>query len=122
MNRTALLKLFFLLLLGCCACQNATKNSTFAPLPLDSVAAMVADCYFLESEIYVKQWQFDVNDHAFAKYDSLLDEHGITKEIFVENVKYYITNKKYANKFMDIVDTIVERRVVALRKSFDLEQ
>jgi hypothetical protein len=89
---------------------------------MDSVANWVADCYFLESEIHVKQWTYDIRDYAFVKYDAFFEKHSITKEIFVDNVKYYFTNEKYAEKIMNKVDTIVEQRVSALRDSLNMEQ
>ena len=88
---------------------------------MDSVVTLVADCYFVESEIYVKQWKIDVNELAAFKYDSLFEKHGISKEKFVEDLKYYVTNKKLADVFMEKVDTAIERRVAAIRESLELE-
>jgi len=88
---------------------------------MDSVAIIVADGFFLESEIYIKQWKYDIKNYSLLKYDSLLEKHELTKETFVENVKYYITNKKYAEKFIDKIDEIIEQRVAVLRDSLDLE-
>jgi len=88
---------------------------------MDSVVAIVADCYFLEGEIYVKQWQYDVKDHTSVKYDSLFEKRGVSKDIFVENVKYYLANEKYATQFMEKLDTLVEQRVSALRNSLNSE-
>ena len=88
---------------------------------MDSVVAIIADCYFLEGEIYVKQWQFDVKDYTHVKYDSLFEKRGVSKETFVENVKYYLTNDKYAAQFMEKLDTLVEQRVAAFRNSLDSE-
>ena len=122
MNKTGVLKLFFFCLIGCCACKNFTKNNRSEILPLDSVAAIVADCFFLESEIYVKQWNYDIKDYTLMKYDSFFEKHGITKEKFIQNVKYYFTNEKYADKIMNKVDEKVEQRVSALRDSLNMEQ
>jgi len=121
MNKTCSFKWIFLLLLGFCACNSFT-NKRSNILPLDAVADIVADCYFLEGEISVKQWQFDMKDYALTKYDSLFEERGITKEIFAKNVRYYFTNERYAEKIMDKVDEIVEQRVAALRDSLNKEQ
>ena len=88
---------------------------------MDSVAVLVADCFFLESEVYIKQWKYTTKDYSLVKYDSFFEKHAITKELFVENVKYYITHRRHAEKFIDKVDEIVEQRVAALRDSLDLE-
>jgi len=120
MNKPLLFKCIFLLLSGFCACNSFT-NKRANILPLDSVAVIVADCYFLESEIYVKQWKFDMKDYALVKYDSFFEQHGITKEIFANNVRYYFTNEKYAEKIMSKVDEIIEQRVDALRDSLNRE-
>jgi len=99
---------------------SACKSSHI--LPLDTVAEMVADSYFVESEIHVKQWKYDTQNHALVKYDSLFAKYGITKEIYMQNIKYYFTNEKYATKIMDKVDEIVEQRVAALRDSLNITQ
>jgi len=121
MNKIPVFKSIFLFFIVFCACNNLTKNSSSVILPLDSVVVMVADCFFLEGEIYVKQWQVDLKDYTWIKYDSLFEKRGITKETFVENVKYYSTHKKYAEQFMDKLDTLVEQRVAALRDSLDVK-
>jgi len=122
MNKTCLIKLFFLILIGFCACKNLVHKKHSDILPLDSVAVIVADCFFLEGEIYVKQWKYDVKDYSLAKYDLFFEEHGLTKEIFVENVKYYFLHEKYADKIMNKVDAIVEQRVAALKDSLNKAQ
>ena len=111
MKKNTLISLIFLLITGFYACQNTTtvqKPDTL--LPLDSVAVFVADCLYLESEIYVKQWQYDMKDYATAKYNAFFEAHGITKETFLENIRYYFTNKEYSEIIMNKVDTIVEQR------------
>jgi hypothetical protein len=108
--------------MGCCACGNAFKNNHSNILPLDSVAVIVADAYFLESEIYVTQWKHDTKDYSLVMYDHLFEKHGLTKETFLENVKFYFTNKKYSEKIMNKVDEIMEQRVAALRDSLNLEK
>ena len=120
MNKTSILKWIFLILAGCCACKNLTINKSSATLPIDSVAAIVADCFFLESVIHVQQWKYDISDYSFIKYDSLFKKRGISKEVFVKNVEYYITNKKFTDRFLDKVDKIVEQRVTVLRDSLKL--
>jgi len=122
MKKNNLIKLIFLLLIGCCACNHIKTQKPSHKLPIDSVAVMVADCYFLEGEIFVKQHTYDMRDYAIVKYDSLFEKRGITKEIFVENVKYYFANEKYAEKIMNKVDNIVEQRVGALRDSLNMKQ
>jgi len=83
---------------------------------------MVADCFFLEGEIFAKQHIYDYKDYAIVKYDSFFEKRGITKEVFVENVNYYFTNEKYAEKIMKKVDEIVEQRVAILKDSLKREQ
>jgi len=121
MNRTCFLKLIFLLLVGCCACSSFTKNKPSPLLRIDSVATLVADCYFLEGEIYAQQWKYDMKDFAFVKYDSLFATRDITKEVLVENVRYYFTHKRHAEKIMGKVDEIIEQRIAALRDSLNRE-
>ncbi|MCL1850425.1 MAG: DUF4296 domain-containing protein [Bacteroidetes bacterium] len=121
MNPKSLLKVFFFLLIGSCACINPSTHRISHKLPLDSVAVWVADCYFLEGEIYAKQYTYDMRDYATVKYEDFFAKHGITKEIFVENVQYYFTNEKYAEKIMNKVDDIVEQRVAALRDSLNVK-
>lgn len=85
------------------------------------MAVLIADCYFLESEIHVKQWSYDIKDYAQVKYDAFFKEHGLTKEILVENVQYYFTNEKYAETIMNKVDKIVEQRAAACRDSINIK-
>ena len=121
MNKNVFFKSIFLILIVCCSCSNLTNKGTSKILPMDSVAGIVADCFFLEGEIYVKQWNIDTKNYSMMKYDSLFNKHGLTKEAFVKNYKYYITNEKYVEKFLEKVDEIVEQRVTAIRDSLDLE-
>ena len=91
-------------------------------MPIDSVAVLMADCYFLEGEIYVKQWSYDMKNYTLVKYDSLFEHRGVTKELLMQNVKYYLTaNQKLASILMERVDEIVEQRVAALRDSLNKE-
>ena len=117
MNKKHFIKLIFLLLIGFCACNQVKIKKPSQKLHIDSVAVMVADCFFLEGEIFAKQHTFDMKDYALVKYDSFFYRKGITKEIFVENIQYYFTNDKYAEKIMNKVDDIVEQRVALLRDS-----
>jgi len=117
MKKTTLIKLIFLLITGFYACENATtiqKPETL--LPLDSVAVLVADCLYLESEIYVKQWHYNAKDYTTAKYNAFFQQRGITKEILVDNVKYYFSHEKYSEIIMNKVDEIVEQRAAALQE------
>lgn len=122
MNKTSHFKWVFLCLILCCACNNLTQNSSSTILPMDSVVTIMTDCYFLEGEIYVKQWTYDVKDYSSMKYSDYFEKHGLTKEIFVENIRYYFTNKKYAEEIMNKLDALVEQRVAILRDSLDLKQ
>jgi len=111
MKKTTLIPLIFLLITGFCSCKNSTKiEQPETLLPLDSVAVLVADVFFVESEIYVKQWHFNMKDYATAKYDAFFEARGITKETLMENVRYYFTNEKYSETIMNKVDEIVEQR------------
>ena len=114
-------KWIFLFLTGCCACNSLTNNSSANILPLDSVAVIIADSYFLESEIYATQWKYDAKKQALAKYDFLFEKHGLTKETYLQNVRYYLTNKKLTNLMMNKVDEIIEQRVAILRDSLNVE-
>jgi hypothetical protein len=89
---------------------------------MDTVAAIVADSFFVEGEIQAKQWAYNVQDYSLVKYEFLFEKYGITKDIFVQNVKYYFLHKKYAEKIMDQVDKLVEERVSALRDSLNIAQ
>jgi len=119
MNKTRFFSWILLFLVTCCACNNPANNNKSELLPMDSVAHLVADCYFIESEIYVKQWEVEVNENTELKYDSLFKKHGLTKESFVKNVKYYSTNEKYAEKFINKIDAIIEQRTTVLRDSLE---
>jgi len=121
MNKNGFFKCICLILIGCCACSNASKRNSSGILPIDSVAIIVADCYFTEGEIYVNQWKFDMKNYTVVKYDSLFNKYGITKKMLVKNVEYYITHPKQREKFIGKVDKIVEQRVAALRDSLELE-
>ena len=121
MNKTTLFTLTFLILTVCFACKHANHRKSDI-LPLDTVAVIVADCFFLEGEIHVKQWSHDIKDYSSVKYDLFFEKHDITKEIFVENVRYYFLDNKYADHIMNKVDELVEQRVAALRDSLNLEQ
>ena len=119
MNKKYLLKLTLLLLIGLYACNNPSTPNPSHKLHIDTVAVMVADCYFIEGEIYVKQQTYYMKDYAIVKYDSLFNQRGITKEIFVENVKYYFTHKKHAGEIMNKIDELVEQRIAILRDSLN---
>jgi len=121
MNRAPILNLIFIALLLLCACTSLTTKKPATLLPIDSVAAIVADSFFLESEIYVKQSHYDLKEYSLTKYETFFMKHGITKEVYVENVKYYFTNDKYSKELMAKVDEIVEARVAALRDSLNLK-
>jgi len=121
MNQNPLFKVLLLLIIGCYACNSIPFRKNSQILPMDSVAVMIADCYFLEGEIYVKQHTYDMKDYAIVKYEDFFEKRKITKEVFVENVKYYFTNDKYAEKMMNKVDEIVEQRVAALRDSLNVK-
>jgi hypothetical protein len=122
MKKNLLVIVSILLLIACHACNNASIKKSANILPMDSVAVMIADCYFLESEISVKQHAYDMKDYALVKYASFFEKRRITKEIFMDNVRYYITNEKYAEKMMNKVDEIVEQRAAALRDSLNVIQ
>jgi len=119
MNKKYLLKLALLLLIGLCACNNLSAPKPSHKLHIDTVAVMVANCYFIEGEIYVKQQTYDMKDYAIVKYDSFFNQRGISKEIFIENVKYYFTHKKYAEEIMNKIDELVEQRITALKDSLN---
>ena len=121
MKKKSILRYIFFSLVVCCACNNTTKKTYTVILPIDSVASIVADCYFLESEIYVKQWDFDKSDYSLTKYDAFFNKHKITRESFADNVRYYITSEKHADKFIDKVDALIEQRVAILKDSLNLE-
>jgi len=89
---------------------------------MDSVANIVADCFFLESEISVKQREYNVKDYASVKYNALFEKHGITKNLYVQNIKYYFTNPKYSEIIMNKIDGIIEQRVAALKDSLNSKQ
>jgi hypothetical protein len=91
-------------------------------LPMDSFAAIVADSYFLESEIYVSQWKHDSKDYSTAKYALFFEQHGLTQEAYLYNVRFYFSHKKYADRLIAKVDELVEQRVAALRDSLNREQ
>jgi uncharacterized protein with NAD-binding domain and iron-sulfur cluster len=120
MKKNGILNYLFLFLIGCCACSSITNRKKSHILPIDSVAVLVADCYFLEGEIYVKQHSYDMKDYTITKYEDFFAKHNITKEILVENVNYYFTNEKYAEKIMNKVDEIVEQRAAALKDSLNV--
>jgi hypothetical protein len=122
MNRSNLLKIVCFLLTTCCACFSPATPKISHKLPLDSVAVMIADCYLLEGEISVKQREYDIKDYAIVRYEDFFEKRGITKEIFLENVKYYFTSEKYAEIIMNKVDEIVEQRVAALTDSLNVKQ
>jgi len=89
---------------------------------MDSVAVLLAGCFLIEGELYVYEWTSNATDYSLARYDSLFKKHGTTPEIFMQNVKYYLTNKKYADIIMDKVDKIVDQHAAALREPINLEQ
>jgi len=119
MNKTCLFILVLLILIGCFACKSNANYKKSDILPLDTVAVIVADCFFLEGEIHAKHWKYSAQDYSLVKYDSFFEKHGITKEVYVQNVRYYFLNKKYAEKIMSKVDELVEQRVSALRDSLN---
>jgi len=88
-------------------------------LPLETVANIVADCYFLEAELSVMRYKYDTTEVAKAKYDSIFNEYGINREIYLQNVTFYFSNSLYSEKFRNRIDEIVEQRSAALRDSLN---
>jgi len=122
MNKTHFFKWIFLLLIGCCACNSFTKNRSSNILHIDSVAVLIAECFLTEGEIYIYQWTYNATDYSLARYDSLFKKYDITPEIFMQNARYYLTNKKYADTLMNRVSEIVDQRAAALREPLNTEQ
>jgi len=114
-NRPLFLLIISLLISGF-ACNNPLKRAHSDILPLDSVAQIFADCLFLEGEIYVKAGAYDITDYSLKKYEDFFEQRGLTKELFVENARYYITHRKYATIFINKVDEIVEQRATDYRE------
>jgi len=61
-----------------------------------------------------------MKDYATVKYDSFFEAHGITKEILIENVRYYFTHEEYSEIIMNKVDEIVEQRAAVLCDTLNL--
>jgi hypothetical protein len=106
----------------CFSCHPVSIKNPSVKIQIDTIATLIADCYYLEGEIFVQQHHFDTKNYALVKYDSLFEKRRISKEIFVENIRYYFTKSKYAEQLMNKVDEIVEQRVTALRDSLIVEQ
>jgi hypothetical protein len=116
MKNNRIFLLIILLLICCYSCNLRSSSKHSERLPLDTVAQLIADCYFLEGEISVKPWEYDIKDYSLKKYEDFFEQHGITKEVFVENIKYYVTHQKYAEKLTEKVDNIVEQRATEYRE------
>jgi hypothetical protein len=71
--------LIILILASCFACNRHSNSKHFEILPLDSVAKIMADCYFLEGEIHVKQYESNIKDYSLKKYEDFLEQRKITK-------------------------------------------
>ena len=110
--------LIFLLLTLFFACNRSNTNTNLKKLPLDTVATIITECYFIESKIYVKKINYN-KEYTLALYDSIFNKHNINKDIFMYNVNYYFTHKKQAEKLMNKVDEMVEQHVTALRDSLN---
>ena len=121
MNKKSFIRCTILLLITCCSCNYLSINRPSYILPIDSVAIIIADSYFIESEIYAVQNIHNKEEYSEAKYNLLFEKHGITKETYIQNIQYYITHKKQSEILMKKVDEIVEQRVAALRDSLDIE-
>ena len=83
---------------------------------------MLAECFIIEGEIFTYQWTYSTTDYAFVQYDSFFRKYEITPEIFMQNVKYYLTNKKYSDEVMEKVSDIVDQHIAALRDSLNIEE
>jgi hypothetical protein len=121
MNKTHFFKWIFLFLIGCCACNSFTKNKPSDLRPMDSVAVMIAECFLIEGEVHVHQWTYDASSYSFAKYDAFFAKHKITPEAFTQNIRYYLTDNKYADKVMDKVSEIVDQHAATMRDSLNIE-
>jgi hypothetical protein len=115
MKKLFLFKWFFLLISICFASCFSLKQT----LPLETVANIVADCYFLEAELSVMKYKYDTNEVAKAKYDSIFNEYGINREIYLQNVTFYFSNSQFSEIFRNRIDEIVEERSAALRDSLN---
>ncbi|MDR2972880.1 MAG: DUF4296 domain-containing protein [Bacteroidales bacterium] len=114
--------ILLLLAVLCCSCHTITHKKPKRLLPIDSVAVLVAESFFIESEIYIKQKEIDMKDYSFIKYSDFFERHGITKETFIQNVRYYFTSEKRAGILMNKVEEIVEQRASVLRDSLEIEK
>lgn len=112
----------FLLLIACYSCNYLPFNRPSNIKPIDSVAVIIADSYFVEGEIYATRNIHNNEEYAVAKYNLLFEKHGITKETYYQNIRYYITHKTHWEILMKKVDEIVEQRVAALRDSLEVEK
>jgi len=115
MKKISPLKWLFLLI----SISFASCFSIKQTLPLETVANIAADCYFLEAELSVMRYKYDTNEIAKAKYDSIFNEYGINREIYAKNVNYYFTHNKFSETFRNRIDEIVEQRSAALRDSLN---
>jgi hypothetical protein len=88
-------------------------------LPMDSVAELIAECYFIEGEIFVKQREYNIKDYSLMKYEVFFAKHKISKEVFIQNVKYYLSNKKYTEEFLEKIDEFVEKQARTYRDSIE---
>jgi hypothetical protein len=117
MKKMSVIKLIILLLICCDSCSPVSKSKNSEILPMDSVVVLIAECYFLEGEICIKQWEYDTKDYSLVKYEDFFAKHKVTKEIFLQNVKYYLANPKYTEVFLEKIDRIVEQLATAYRDS-----
>ncbi|MDR0206005.1 MAG: hypothetical protein LBI45_01940 [Bacteroidales bacterium] len=104
------------LLISICFASCFSKKQTF---PLETVANIVADCYFLEAELSVMKYKYDTNEIAKAKYDSIFNLYGINRDIYLQNVIFYFSNSKFSEIFRNRIDEIVEERSTALKDSLN---
>lgn len=86
------------------------------------MAVVIADTYFLESEIYAIPKQPDPKGYSIAKYDQLFEKHGLNKETYFQNLHFYLTNNTLSDILIKRVDEIVEQRVASLRDSLKREE
>ncbi|MCQ2286323.1 MAG: DUF4296 domain-containing protein [Bacteroidales bacterium] len=106
--------IFLCIGLGLVACASHSDSDTHilaAPdrlLPRDSMVDLVTETYITEGEIFYSPQDSDKQKVCFQLYANLFDKYHLTKEEFIDNCEYYLSDPDDYEDFMAEVTSKIE--------------
>jgi len=93
------------------ACNNGQfKQKPANLIPFNNMVEILSETYLIESMIYFLPPDSDRVLMAQSIYSELFIKHSISKEQFVNSIRYYLQDKKRADELLTEVSNLVEKR------------